>query len=151
MKQLYDELDENLNIVSYNIKLIPGLVLPEGHTWVPHVPTLQEVKQDLLSQILSKREASCVTPVSAIGYTWQADAGSQSLLTQAILLTQLGVTPVPPTWRTLDNQDVPVTLEDLKAIALAIAVQVQTAYSLSWQQKATVEAATTIEELSWPI
>ena len=147
MQQLYDELDEN-QVVVQTLKLIPGLTLPEGHTWVLHQPTIQEERQALLSQIFQNREIKCQQPVLALGQQWQADSISQSLLSQAILLAQIQAAPVPPTWRTLDNQDISVTLDDLKAIAFAIAAQTQLAYSRSWELKALVASATTIDELN---
>lgn len=147
MQQLYDELNTVGEVVQ-TLRLIPGLSLPEGHTWVPHQPTILEVKQAVLAQILQNREAQCQQPTLALGQLWQADTRSQSLLSQAILLAQIQVAPVPPTWRTLDNVDVSVTLDNLKAIALAIATQTQVAYSRSWDLKALVAAATTIEELN---
>ena len=117
MKQLYDELDAQGNIIRSNILLVPGLSLPEGHSWVEHTITLEEAKASKKTEIEEARNKACFIPVSAIGHTWQVDTRSQTLLSSAILLAQIGATPVPPTWRSIDNVDVPVTLDDLKTIA----------------------------------
>lgn len=148
MKQLYDEYDANNNLVATNILLIPGLKLPEGHRWEVHLPSIEELKSEKRSYIENNKLNTRLQPVSALGYTWQADTLSQTLLTSAILLAQIGAAPVPPTWRTLDNIDVSVSLDDLKTIAGAMAAQTQYAYSTSWNLKARVDAATTAEELA---
>lgn len=147
MRQLYDELDADGNIIQYNIMLIPGMRLKEGHSWIEHIPLLSEVKLEKITTIENKRNEKCFAPITVLGHTWQVDSRSQSLLTSAILLSEIGVTPVPSTWRSLDNIDVPVTLADLKSIAGAAAAQTQYAYSQSWELKAAVAAASTVEEV----
>lgn len=147
MHQLFDELDSNGNLIQAGVILVPGLKLPEGHRWVEHEISLSEVKASKRVYIEQQRDLSCFSSVNAIGYTWQTDSKSQTLLANALMLAQLGITPVPPTWRTLDNIDVSVTLDDLKAIVLATAIKTQAAYSQSWTLKAAVDAATTIEEV----
>jgi hypothetical protein len=148
MKQLYDELDSEGNIVYSNILLIPGLNLPTGHRWVEHVQTLEEAKHDKRTEIESIKAIKCFEPVDALGHTWQADARSQSLISSAVLLAQIGAAPSPTSWRTLDNIDVAITLADLKTIAGTIAYYTQQAYTQSWQLKALTNAATTIPEVN---
>ena len=146
MKQLYDEFDAQDNIVQRSILLVPGLQLPEGHYWKEHTISLSEIQQEKLTYIENIRNEKCFTPISVLGHTWQVDSRSQTLLTSAILMAEIGVTPTPPYWRSLDNIDVPVTLNDLKSIAAATAGQTQYAYSKSWQLKAAVMSATSVEE-----
>ena len=70
------------------------------------------------------------------------------MLAAAITLAQAGG-PLPAVWRDAENNNMPVTsLADLLAIAGAIAQQTQAAYARSWQRKAAVDAATTIEEVN---
>ena len=148
MKQLYDELDIDNNIVASSITLVPGLKLSEGHRWVEHMPVLEEVKAQKLAEIADMRVTAKFLPVVVSGNTWQVDSVSQSLITNSILLDQLGILPIPATWRTYDNIDVPASTELLKSIALEAAAQTGRAYTQSWELKAAVEAATTVEEVT---
>lgn len=147
MKQLFDEIDASGNVMASGILLVPGLTLPEGHQWVPHLPSIETVKAEKKLEIETRRNYFCFKPVDAIGYTWQSDQRSQDLINSAILLAQLNISQ-PTTWRTLDNQDIVVTLDDLKAIASAIAAQTQLAYQTSWELKAELEVATTREQVA---
>lgn len=149
MKKLWDELDENGVIVQRGIQLTPFTPpLAENHRWVPHTPELEVIKQTKKAEIETRRNLECYKPVESMGYWWQADARSQSLLSNAILTWTLTGIPSVTTWRTLDNQDIPVTLEDLKAIAQAMAQQTNLAYQISWKLKRDVELAETEEELN---
>lgn len=104
-------------------------------------------KAAMPAKIEAWRDQACVANVTAHGRPWQADKTSQALLGQAIALAQAGL-PLPAVWRDANNNNMPITsLADLLAIAGAIAAQVQAAYVRSWQLKAQVEAATTVEEL----
>lgn len=90
------------------------------------------------------RYANATALVGGVPHVWQADQKSVELLNGAITLAQSGL-PLPPSWRSFDNVDVPITmLADLLAIAGAIAVQTQAAYSKSWTLKAQIAAATTV-------
>lgn len=147
MKQLYDQIDQYGNIIASGILLVPGLTLPEGHEWVKHTPSIESLRAEKRIEVEQHRNNVCFKPVSVIGYLWQADQRSQDLLSSAIMLAQIGAAPTPSTWRTLDNQDISVTLDNLKAIAAAIALQTQGAYQHSWDLKQLILQATTQEEL----
>lgn len=109
---------------------------------------LAEAKAAKKRQIEAERDAACEQPVTALERTWDADKRSQELLNGAIALAQAGG-PIPAVWRDRDNNDMPITdISDLLAIAGAIAQQVQQAYATSWERKAAVDAATTIEDVN---
>lgn len=93
------------------------------------------------------RYGNVATTIDGIEYTWQADRVSQELLSDAISFAVLGVQDAPPQWRSLDNVDVVVSLENLKEIASAMAQQTSQAYYHSWELKALVNAAINLEEL----
>lgn len=114
----------------------------------PHPDALLvEAKAAKKRQIEAERDAACEQPVTALGRTWDADKRSQELLNGAIALAQAGG-PLPVVWRDHDNNDMPIAdLSDLLAIAGAIAQQVEAAYARSWQRKAALEAAQTMEEV----
>ena len=114
----------------------------------PHPDALlDEAKAAKKRQIEAERDAACEQPVTALGRTWDADKRSQELLASAITLAQAGA-PLPTVWRDHDNDNMPVSgLDDLLAIAAAMAQQTQAAYARSWQRKAAVDAAETAEEV----
>lgn len=145
MRQLFNELDGQGNLVREAIKLTPFMVLPDGHEWVPYVPDMAALRARKKEQIEGWRDAQCVasvtTTVGGTSYLWQADKRSQELVNSALNLASAGAAPCPPIWRTEDNIDVPIVLDDLKAIAGAMAYQTQLAYVRSWQLKQAADAA----------
>lgn len=108
---------------------------------------LSEIKAAKRAQIERDRDVACYADITVNGHAWQADPRSQSLMATAILLAQAGVY-TPSVWRTADNVNVPVTLQDLVLIAGSIAARTQTVYAASWARKAALEAATTAEEIA---
>lgn len=129
--------------------------LPEGGvliSWeelqeLKNPKTLEQVKTEKIQEIEDKRNFQCVQNVTALNRTWQADGKSQSLLGHVITLAQAGL-PLPLVWRDADNNNMSISaLSDLLAIAGAIAVQTQNAYSNSWALKQEVTNATTIQEM----
>jgi len=113
----------------------------------PSGPSLESLKTAKHAQIELERDAACYANVTVNDYAWQADSRSQSLMATAILLAQAGVY-TPRVWRTADNVDVTVTLQDLVMIAGSIAAQTQAAYAASWRRRRRVSAATTAEEVA---
>lgn len=148
MRQLHDEIDQNGVTVARGLRLKPGMTLKPGHQWVPHQPDLEITREKLKSWVETTRDYQCFKPVVWGGHTWQADPRSQELIAQAVSLAASGAAPVPGTWRTLDNQDVPIDLDYLKGLAGVIAEQVQSSYQRSWDLKAAIASAQTIQELN---
>lgn len=109
--------------------------------------SLEFLKAAKHAQIERDRDAACYANINVIGFAWQADPRSQSLMATAILLAQAGVY-TPSVWRTASNVDVAVTIQDLVLIAGSIAAQTQVAYAASWARKQALEAATTAEEVA---
>jgi hypothetical protein len=114
----------------------------------PHPQAVLAVaKAEKKARIEAERDAQCEQSVQVLGHTWDADKRSQELLTTAIALAQAGG-PLPSVWRNRDNNNVPITsIADLLAIANAIAAQTQAAYARSWERKAMVDAAQTLDEV----
>ena len=148
MKTLYDQLDQNGVKVAVGIQLLPGMALPEGHFWVPHQPSLAELKYAKKEYIEQNRNRACFEPVQALGHWWQCDTRSQELLNSTILMATSGVIQTPLVWRSLNNDDVLVTLEDLRTIAGTIAQKTKDAYQHSWDLKAALEAALTEQDVA---
>lgn len=130
--------------------------LPQGCTIIPwgefqeinNPKTLEQAKFEKIQEIELKRDFQCVQDVQALNRTWQADGRSQSLLGHTITLSQAGL-PLPYIWRDSSNNNMPITsINELLAIAGAMALQTQTAYSTSWISKQLVDNATTIQEVN---
>ena len=149
--ELYTELDADGNIVKECFTLSPYSSLPEGHTWVPYVDSLAALKLGKKSSIESWRDAACIAPVTiavnGVDHLWAADSRTQLLLGTSVSMATLGVVDAPPVWRSVENINVPVTLDDLKTIAAALVEQTQTAYAHSWLLKYQVDQATTASQL----
>jgi hypothetical protein len=131
----------------------PDDTAPDTHEWngtavvAKPGPSLDELKASRRPLIDRARNAACYADVPALGHTWQADARSQDLLSNAIRRAHAGK-PLPPVWRTADNVDMPIeSLADLEAIEDAIAAQTLAAYQQSWSLKAQLDVATTPEEV----
>lgn len=147
MSREFDEIDSNGNIIRMRFKPTPGYIVPPTHSLVPHTMPLHIAKVLRKEYIETERNKHCYRNVSAIGYVWQADKRSQELITSAIQFATLGISPTPITWRTLDNQDINVSLEDLKIIATAMMAQTQEAYAISWERKLSIDNAASIQEV----
>lgn len=148
----YDQFDQANNRVYSKIILVPGMSLPEGHYWKEHEPTLEETKLAKLEEIAFNRNLAKYANIEVLGHTWQADTISQSLISQAISLDQAGVVAAPTIWRDFDNNNVEVTIDQLKSIAAAMAQSTQQAYIKSWILKAQVDTAedvATVNSITW--
>lgn len=120
---------------------------PEWQALHPPPDPIALAKTEKRAQITAERDAACVAPVQALGHTWQADPGSQALLTKAVTLAAVGL-PLPEVWRDIDNVDLPITnISQLLAIAGAMAAATQAAYTAAFARKDALAAATTLAEV----
>ena len=113
------------------------------------VPTLEELKLSTKKQVEIERDVrACMDVLVDVGgtaFSFQADQRSQNLVMGTLLGTATGTAKLPPVWRTSNNLNVPICLDDLKHIGAAMSLQVNTVYTQSWDVKAKIDAATTIE------
>ena len=93
------------------------------------------------------RYANVTVDVNGAAHPWQIDPISSQLILSAATNNKVFGFPLPPTWRTADNIDVPIGINDLAAIIAAGAIQTQMAYAKSWALKAQVAAASSQAEL----
>ena len=113
----------------------------------PYDVCLAEAKAKKLKEIMEWREAARNEPVEALGRLWDADARARELLMGTISYVLAGGT-LPGVWRDYHNNDMPLTsVNDLLAIGTAIFRRTEALYAQSWQRKAAVEAATTLEDV----
>ena len=87
------------------------------------------------------------------GYTWNShiydsDLNSRLNLTAAVAGLGIGMTlPDTFTWRTQDNQNIPMTQTDLSTFALSMLAWAETIYGVSWYHKTNVQALTTAADV----
>jgi len=147
---------ENIIVLS-DLSEYPGAVACPDHVGIgmpidAPVPEndffdLSAKKAAKYAQIERDRDTAATANVVVFGRPWTADTRSQILLGQAITLANAGL-PLPPGWRDANDEVMPITsINDLLAIAGAIAEQVQYAYAQSWARKDALAAATTPEEV----
>lgn len=129
-------------------KMVDGVVrdMTANELAAHEADQLLDLKNNKHTQIERDRDAACFADVTVLSHAWQADARSQQMLASAILLAQAGVY-TPSVWRDADNVDVPVTLQQLVALAGTMAAQTQSAYTTSWARKAALEVATTVAQV----
>jgi len=133
-----------------------GKIIQAGESGKPEAidrppPPFADLADAKKSQINNWRDAACNADVSVTlsgtAHQFQSDQRSQSLISGAVLGVMAGISPPPSVWRSADNVNVAITLDDLKAIGLAMVTQTNAAYLHSWELKALVDAATTQPEL----
>lgn len=129
--------------------------VPADAVSIPYIVASRDIdtlRLDKIAEIETTRDAETVKNVTANGTQWQADERSQKLLGDAITLANAGL-PLPTIWRDALNNEVQITtIAQLLSIASAIAAQTTAAYTKSWQKKAEIQNATTVEALlgiSW--
>lgn len=128
-----------------------------GNTPEPAV-SLNNAQTAQKALINTWRENAIATGVIWNGYTWDSDRLSIANLASAVAAFQAGV-PVPTgfTWRTQDNQNVPMAMADLVSLAGAMIGYVNSQYAHSWALKTAVDAITdtsaagiaAIEAITW--
>lgn len=116
--------------------------------YVAPVITLEEAQQSQVAVIDAAYEAAVQQPVSfttAAGATktFQADAGSQTLLMQATQgYTLAGAVPSGFYWKSADNAVIPFTLPDLQGLYAATLAQGWTAFQKRTALKQQIGAVT---------
>lgn len=121
---------------------------------VPAEPTLMELKDRKSEQIT----VACLMAIDGgfehEGHPYDSDIVSRTNIIGTATGVQAGI-PLPDgfTWRTSDNDSVPMDGAGVIQLGAALLQHVNEQYGTSWQLKAQVDAATTPEEvaaISWP-
>lgn len=115
----------------------------------PPEPTLDELQEAKKTEINIARETAKYAGINHNGYDWQTDNEARDNINGTLTAVNAGV-PLPSdfTWRTEDNQDVPMDAAGLTALSAAVLAQDFALYQQSWALKAQVDAATTAEEVA---
>jgi len=87
-----------------------------GNDWVQQIALLQDAKKLEANQWRNQQEAAANTIVEANGHRWDAGPEARARIDSALLTEQM-----PPYWTDADNNDhVGMTLDELKAVKVAI-------------------------------
>jgi hypothetical protein len=110
-------------------------------------PTLEEVKQTKRNKIAEDREASLDAGffLPSVNKTVDSDAQSRENIMLAAQLALLPGAPASVDWRMQDNSTVTLTASQVLQMAAALGDHVRQVYQISWNAKAAVEAAQTVE------
>ena len=110
--------------------------------------TVEKEKQKADKDINLDRAAALDTGFTWNGNTFDADNLSRTNLAGYVAMVDANISlPANFTWRDIDNNDVVLTDETIKDFATAMNTFVNDTYVTSWERKASVQAATTIEEV----
>jgi len=122
-------------------------------TLTPTEQQLAQARAEKITQLKRWREAmqngTVEHTVGGTARRFQMDERSRGLLDSAITVFSAGV-PVPPGffWTDADNNDVPMTLADLVALAGAMADRVQRAHATYRALRQQVEQSTDLEAIT---
>ncbi|MEO6147184.1 MAG: DUF4376 domain-containing protein [Sulfuriferula sp.] len=117
------------------------------HRQLEPVPgiTLAQAQAAQLALIGAAYDAAYQLPVSYMSTTFQADTGSQDVLSKTLAaLTPIGAAPAGFYWADANNMQVPMTLVQLQGLAAAMMSQGWAAFQHKQTQKAAIRAAITV-------
>lgn len=153
-KMMYNQTDNSAKEVTAVGEVPPGWGLEKNFSF-----QIEEAAADARIKITEWKAAAMaqdvVVKVSGKPFKFQADENSAIRLSRTVSMVEKKAVDCPPIWRSSDNLNVPVTLEDLQAIEVAVTKQMQQAMIRSWQLKDELDAAikkgdlNTINNLVW--
>ena len=108
---------------------------------------LENVKQRKIMELKRQRDTAEVAPIAYNGHSFDYDDKARDRINAAIIALSLQGEGATIDWTTADNQDVKVTVYDLRAIVAAVAVRSNTLHTAYRAAKAQVEAAVTADEV----
>lgn len=105
------------------------------------LPTLEEIKTAKITELKAQRDVAEVEPIEYNGHSYDYDNKARDRINAAIIALDLQGANADIAWTTADNQDVSVTVADLRAIVAAVAVRSNALHIAYRKAKAQVEAA----------
>lgn len=108
---------------------------------------LEVIKQRKIAELKAERDEAEVQPIEYNGNLYDYDEKALDRINAAIIALSLQGEGASIDWTTADNQDVKVTVYDLRAIVAAVAVRSNLLHIAYRKAKAQVEAAGTAEEV----
>lgn len=131
--------------IKRDLKYKKWLRIPEP----TQIDILNDAKTQKKKQIEEWRDAAIATGVNYNGYVFDSDPVSIANLNDTLTVINCG-TPIPPSfvWRTQDNQNVPMSEDNLKQLANVFFIHKNQCYVKSWDLKANVDLCKTINEIN---
>ena len=116
-------------------------------TWKAPEKTLEEVKTIKIAELKNARDTEEVEDIEYNDHKYDYDDKARERINAAI--TAMSVLPATQTidWTTADNEDVPLTRNDLIGIVAAVATRSNTVHVKYRTLKAQVEACASTEEV----
>lgn len=109
--------------------------------------SLDELKQDKINELKSTRDTLETEPIEYNGNLYDYDEKARERINAAIIALDVQGADASIDWTTADNQDVKVTVYDLRAIVAAVAVRSNALHVKYRKAKEQVEAATTAADV----
>lgn len=127
------------------------LIADDGLVYPKPAPTDAELlavaKPAKIAELKAERDTREVEPITYNGNLYDYDEKARGRINAAIIALSLQGDGATIDWTTADNQDVKVTVYDLRAIVAAVAVRSNALHTAYRTAKAQVEAATTKTEI----
>ena len=118
-----------------------------GVTVVHEEEPLEVLRQRKIAELKYQRDIEEVQPIEYNGNLYDYDEKARDRINAAIIALEPQGEGASIDWTTADNQDVKVTVYDLRAIVAAVAVRSNLLHIAYRKAKAQVEAAGTAEEV----
>lgn len=111
------------------------------------LPSLQEIKAAKIAELKAQRDSKEVKPITYNGNRYDYDDKARERINAAIIALDVQGADASIDWTTADNQDVKVTVYDLRAIVAAVAVRSNSLHMAYRKAREQVEAAQNKEEV----
>lgn len=149
--QTYDTLHEVSKALAKNCIFIPLSISDDnlqelGVTVIHAEEPIETLRARKIMELKLQRDAAEVEPIEYNGHSFDYDDKARDRINAAIIALSLQGEGATIDWTTADNQDVKVTVYDLRAIVAAVAVRSNLLHIAYRKAKAQVEAAGTAEE-----
>lgn len=102
---------------------------------------LEVIKQRKITELKYQRDKAEVEPIEYNGHSFDYDDKARDRINAAIIALELQGEGASIDWTTADNQDVKVTVYDLRAIVAAVAVRSNALHTAYRKAREQVEAA----------
>lgn len=119
-----------------------------GVTVMREEEPIENVRQRKTLMLKRQRDTAEVEPIEYNGHSFDYDDKARDRINAAIIALSLQGEGASIDWTTADNQDVKVTVYDLRAIVAAIAVRSNLLHVAYRKAKARVEAAGSADEVN---
>lgn len=108
---------------------------------------IENIRARKIMELKRQRDAAEVEPVEYGGYLYDYDSKARDRIAAAIIALDVQGEGASISWTTADNDDVVVTVQDLRAIVAAVAVRSNLLHTAYRTAKAQVEAARSKAEI----